>query len=141
MEPRSWDRIQEIYYSALPIPLGQQCDFVARECDFDPVLTKQICSLLKADASSEFLEAPIFSLGLKLLDRDDSTELSEISDPIDQLIGATIGAGMSATLFGGGPCGSSTLVAAPHEMPGATTGARCLRPQGPSRGYNLKYGR
>src|SRR5882757_7964285 len=90
MEPHSWDRIQEIYHSALPIPPGQRCDFVARECDFDPVLTKQICSLLKADASSEFLEAPIFGLGLRILEREDSAELFEISGPIDELIGSII---------------------------------------------------
>src|SRR5688572_5485803 len=90
MEPHTWDRIQEIYYSALPIPHGQRCGFVARECDFDPVLTKQVCSLLKADESSpQFLEAPIFSLGLRILSTDDSTEL-DISDAIDELIGSTI---------------------------------------------------
>ena len=90
MEPHTWDRIQEIYYSALPIPPGQRCDFVARECDFDPVLTKQICSLLKADSSPEFLEVPIFGLGLRILNEYDSAELSETSDPIDELIGSTI---------------------------------------------------
>src|SRR5436190_8570295 len=91
MEPRSWDRIQEIYHSALPIPPGQRCDFVARECNFDPVLTKQICSLLKADSHPEFLAEPIFSLGLRILSRDDATDSSDIADAIDDhLIGSTI---------------------------------------------------
>ncbi|HEX5702280.1 MAG TPA: serine/threonine-protein kinase [Pyrinomonadaceae bacterium] len=89
MDPHTWDRIQEIYYSALPIPPGQRCDFVARECDFDPVLTKQVCSLLKADSSAQFLEAPIFRLGLRILSTDDPTEL-DISDSNDELIGSTI---------------------------------------------------
>jgi serine/threonine protein kinase len=91
MEPRTWDRIQEIYYSALDIPSRQRCDFVTRACDFDPVLAKQICSLLKADSCPEFLEAPIFGLGLRILNDDVPTELSETSDAaIDELIGSII---------------------------------------------------
>jgi serine/threonine protein kinase len=90
MEPHTWDRIQDVYFSALPIPPGQRCDFVAQACDFDPVLTKQICSLLKAGSSTEFLEAPIFGLGLKILNRADPTELFDSSDAIDELIGSTI---------------------------------------------------
>src|ERR1044072_9317450 len=91
MEPHSWDRIQEIYHSALRIPPGQRCDFVARECNFDPVLTKQICSLLKADSDPEFLEMPIFRLGLRILSRDDAADLFESADAIDDhLIGSTI---------------------------------------------------
>jgi len=91
MEPQTWDRIQEIYHSALPIPPGQRCDFVARACDFDPVLTKQICSLLKTESSPEFLEAPIFSLGLRILSTGDSIGLTDISDTDDDLLGSTIG--------------------------------------------------
>lgn len=91
MEPHAWDRIQEMYHSALRVPPGQRCDFVARACDFDPVLTKQICSLLKADESSPgFLKAPIFGLGLRILSGDDPTELSETSDADDELINLTI---------------------------------------------------
>lgn len=92
MEPPSWDRIQEIYHSALPIPPGQRCDFVARECNFDPVLTRQICSLLKADSHLEFLRSPIFSLGLRILSRNDLTGLSDSADATtdDHLIGSTI---------------------------------------------------
>jgi len=91
MEARTWDRIQEIYHSALDIPSRQRCDFVTRACDFDPVLARQICSLLKADSSPEFLEAPIFDLGLRILNDDDSIDLSETSDAaIDEVIGSTI---------------------------------------------------
>jgi serine/threonine protein kinase len=90
MEPHAWDRLQEMYHAALQVPTGQRCDFVARACDFDPVLKKQICSLLKADESSpEFLKAPIFGLGLRILSGDDSTELPETPDA-DELISLTI---------------------------------------------------
>src|SRR5258707_8330927 len=91
MEPHAWDRIQEMYHSALRVPPGQRYDFVARVCNFDPVLTKQICSLLKGDESSPgFLESPIFGLGLRILSGDDHTELSETSDADDELINLTI---------------------------------------------------
>lgn len=91
MEPHIWDRIQEIYHSALPVPPGERCDFVARACDFDPDLTKQICSLLRADeTSSEFLKAPIVDLGLRILSLDDPTNSSDISDSDDQLVSSII---------------------------------------------------
>lgn len=91
MEPHAWDRIQEMYHSALRVPPSQRRDFVARACDFDPVLTKQICALLKADESSPgFLKAPIFDLGLRIIGGDDPTELSETSDADDELINLTI---------------------------------------------------
>jgi serine/threonine protein kinase len=91
MEPQAWDRIQEIYHSALPIPPGQRCEFVARACEFDPLLTKQICSLLRADESAlDFLKAPIFDLGLRILSRDDPAEVSETAEADDELINSTI---------------------------------------------------
>lgn len=90
MEPYIWDRIQEIYHSALPVPPGERCDFVARACDFDLDLTKQICSLLKADESSpEFLKAPVFDLGLRIFSRN-LTESSDISDSDDHLVGSIV---------------------------------------------------
>ena len=90
MEPHIWDRIQEIYHSAFPVPPGERCDFVARACDFDPDLTKQICSLLKADESSpDFLKAPIFDLGLGIFSRN-LTESSDVSDADDRLLGSVI---------------------------------------------------
>lgn len=91
MKPHTWDRVQEIYYSALPLSPDERCNFVARACDFDPLLTQEICSLLKAnDSSGGFLETNLFTLGLSLISRHDSAESSEISDPVDELIGSTI---------------------------------------------------
>ena len=91
MEPHIWNRIQEVYYLALPLPATQRFDFVARECDLDPLLTREICSLLRADESaSAFLEAPVFELGLGIIDSDSRTPSPEVSDPADELVGSTI---------------------------------------------------
>jgi hypothetical protein len=49
MEPHIWDRIQEIYYLALPLSATERTDLVARECEFDPLLIRKISSLLRAD--------------------------------------------------------------------------------------------
>lgn len=90
MEPHNWDRIQEIYHSALPVPPGERCDFVARACDCDPDLTKQICSLLRADQSfPEFLKAPIFDLGLRVFSQN-LIESFDVSDSDDHLVGSII---------------------------------------------------
>ena len=91
MEPHTWDRIQEIYYLALPLSHTQRIDVVARECGFDPLLMREVCSLLQADESdSQFLEAPVFELGLKIINSDARSPSSEVSDPPDELVGLTI---------------------------------------------------
>jgi serine/threonine protein kinase len=91
MEAHIWDRIQQVYYLALPLPATQRIDFIARECGNDPVLMGEICSLLRADESdSRFLEAPVFELGLKVINSDDQTQSPEVSDADDELVGSTI---------------------------------------------------
>jgi serine/threonine protein kinase len=92
MEPHTWDRIQEVYYLALPLSATQRTDFVAQECGFDPLLTREICSLLQADESaSQFLEPPLFELGLKIINSNNPTSAPEVSDTADELVGSTIG--------------------------------------------------
>ncbi|MDX6529217.1 MAG: eukaryotic-like serine/threonine-protein kinase [Blastocatellia bacterium] len=91
MEPHIWDRIQEVYYLALPLSATERIDFVARECGFDPLLIREICSLLQADESdSQFLEAPVFELGLRVINSDTRTPSPEVADPADELVGSTI---------------------------------------------------
>ena len=91
VKPHTWDRVQEVYYSALPLSPGERCDFVARACDLDPLLIREICSLLKANESSDgFLETPLFTFGLSLIGRHDATEPPEISHAVEELISSTI---------------------------------------------------
>src|SRR6185369_3575409 len=91
MEPRTWDRIQEIYYSAVPLPRAERNDFVARACEYNQFLTQEVCSLLQAsDAAFGFLEVPVFGLGLQLINNEIPDSSGESSDPPDRLVGLTI---------------------------------------------------
>jgi len=91
MERPVWDRIQEIYYSTLPMPKSERNAFIASACDEDPFLVREVTSLLKADDSSAgFLEASVFELGLKIISSDSAKKFTTGSGPADGLIGTTI---------------------------------------------------
>ena len=88
MERPVWDRIQEIYYSTLPMPKSERSAFIASACDQDPFLMREVTSLLTADDSSAgFLETPVFEIGLKIISSDGA---KTSSGPADGLIGTTI---------------------------------------------------
>jgi serine/threonine protein kinase len=91
MERPVWDRIQEIYYSTLPMPKSERSAFIASACDEDPFLVREVTSLLKADDSSAgFLESSVFELGLKIISSDSAKRSTTASGPADSLIGTTI---------------------------------------------------
>jgi len=91
MERPVWDRIQEIYYSTLPMPKSERSAFIASACDEDPFLVREVTSLLKADDSSaDFLESSVFELGLKIISSDSAKKPTTGSGPGDGLIGTTI---------------------------------------------------
>src|SRR6185369_16047059 len=88
MERPVWDRIQEIYYSTLPMPKSERSAFIASACDGDPFLVREVTSLLKADDSSEgFLESSVFELGLKIISSDSAKKSASTTE---NLIGMTI---------------------------------------------------
>jgi serine/threonine protein kinase len=92
MEPLLWDRIQEIYYSALPIVPTERDEFVERACGCNPELVREVSSLLKADESSgDFLESPAFEVGLKIISGNKAKNAEASSRSLaDELIGTTI---------------------------------------------------
>ena len=68
MERPRWDRIQEIYYSTLSVSESERNKFIDSQCDSDPVLVEEVSSLLEAEKSSgDFLNQPIFELGLRVI--------------------------------------------------------------------------
>src|SRR6185295_7078654 len=90
MERPVWDRIQEIYYSTLPMPKSERSAFIASACDEDPFLVREVTSLLKADDSSAgFLESSVFELGLKIISSE-SVKKNKTVSASDSLIGTTI---------------------------------------------------
>jgi tRNA A-37 threonylcarbamoyl transferase component Bud32 len=90
MEPVLWDRVQELYHSALPVVPSERGEFVARICGSDPFLIQEVTSLLEADDSSaDFLKSPVFEVGLKII-TSNNPDHSEDSRASSQLIGVTI---------------------------------------------------
>lgn len=91
MERPVWDRIQEIYYLTLPMPQSERSAFIASACDGDPLLVREVTSLLKADDSSAgFLETSVFELGLKIISSDSAKKTTLVNGQADVLIGTTI---------------------------------------------------
>lgn len=90
MERPVWDRIQEVYYSTLPMPASERSAFIASACDDDAFLVREVTSLLQADDSSAgFLESPVFELGLKIISSDSAGRSTERNDA-DSLLGTRI---------------------------------------------------
>lgn len=92
MEPPSWDRIQEIYYSALPTPQSERSAFVTTACGSDPFLVGEVNSLLAADESAgDFLESPVFEIGLRIItSKNANNSTGPNASPVDELIGKMI---------------------------------------------------
>jgi serine/threonine protein kinase len=92
MDRPLWERIQEIYYSTLPVVESERGTFVNSVCASDPFLVREVTSLLEADKSTgDFLEPPIFELGLRIISSNDARAADD-SAPFaaDELIGSTI---------------------------------------------------
>jgi serine/threonine protein kinase len=92
MERPLWDRIQEIYYSTLPVVQSERSAFVARACNSDPLLVQEVSSLLEADYSSgNFLESPVAELAFRIITNDNSNKSGGSNASLgDELTGVTI---------------------------------------------------
>ena len=89
MERPLWNRIQEIYHLAVPLPRSERKAYLESACNNDPLLVRELTSLLHADDTADgFLESPVFELGLKVISggSSDSGDL-----PGEALVGVTIG--------------------------------------------------
>src|SRR5688572_16915128 len=88
MERPLWDRIQEIYYSTLPVARSERTAYLDGVCKDNPLLVREVTSLLQADdAADGFLELPVFELGLKVIS---SSNRNYVADPGESLVGTTI---------------------------------------------------
>jgi len=91
MDRPLWDRVQEIYYSTLPMAQSERSSFLATTCGHDPVLVREVSTLLDADDSSDgFLETPVFELGLRLIASSGSNGKRRDNGSQEKLVGATI---------------------------------------------------
>src|SRR5215469_15598317 len=70
MEIERWQRIEELYHSALTLPTEARAEFLSQSCQDDEVLRREVESLLRHDERVDFLESP----ALKVLRQDMATE-------------------------------------------------------------------
>jgi serine/threonine protein kinase len=90
MDPQRWRNIAELYKSALPLTPAQRNEFLASNCASDTILHEELSSLLETEESSgEFLNQPIFEVGLKLLATSRSGSGNMGQDP-DEFIGTVV---------------------------------------------------
>jgi eukaryotic-like serine/threonine-protein kinase len=59
MDPGRWKRVDELLLAALPVPAGQQEEFLRQQCGHDSELLEEVRSLLASDRKAgSFLESP-----------------------------------------------------------------------------------
>ncbi|MEP7074168.1 MAG: protein kinase [Acidobacteriota bacterium] len=100
MEPENWQRIQDIFYGALPLPHDERVEFVSVESLGDAELSGQVLSLLHEDEenSLELLESSLFELGASVIVEQDELD-----------IGVQLGSYRVQSLLGSGGMGSVYL--------------------------------
>ena len=92
MQRPLWNRIQEIYYSTLPMPHSERNAYLVAACNNDPLLVREVTSLLHADDTADgFLESPVFELGLKVISSSNRNYGSvPTAEKNESLVGKTI---------------------------------------------------
>ncbi len=85
MTPERWERIKQIYHSALEFEPGQREAFLREACAGDETLFKEVMSLLAQGGNSEgFFESPALQVVAKALAEDKAQE------PVTDLAGHTL---------------------------------------------------
>lgn len=63
-----WQRMEELYYAALPLSIPERHEFVTQHCAGDVELQEEVISLLISDnLVDDFLQEPLVNLGLMVL--------------------------------------------------------------------------
>jgi len=79
MEVERWQRIEELYHSALPLPAEARREFLSDACSGDENLRREVESLLRhGDRTGSILESPV----LAVLARDLAKEC--VNEPLLQ---------------------------------------------------------
>lgn len=75
MEAERWQRVGELYHSALKLAADLRPGFLREECQDDEELRQEVESLLSCEASAAgFIESPAFEIAAKLIAKDQSDE-------------------------------------------------------------------
>jgi len=85
MTPERWERIKQVYHSALELEPGRRDVFLKEACAGDETLCKEVMSLLAQEGNSgEFFELPALQVVAKALAEDRAQE------PSTDLVGHTL---------------------------------------------------
>jgi len=100
MRPEHWQKIQDVFYGALPLPPADRVNFVSSECRGDAELSERILALLHEDeeGSIDLLESSLFELGASIIVDQDELD-----------IGQKLGSYEIRSLLGSGGMGSVYL--------------------------------
>ncbi len=100
MKPDRWQRIEQLYHSALKHEPSQRPAFLEEACAGDEALRQEVESLLAQQKQAEsFIEAPALEVAAKVMAEDRS----------QSLIGRQIGSFKVLSLLGGGGMGEVYL--------------------------------
>src|SRR3954452_9700381 len=79
MDPERWKQIDNLFQSALAVPVGALDAFLRQTCGTDPVLEREIRSLLESHRSSTgFLESPAIQVAAQAIAFPDTHTIADI---------------------------------------------------------------
>src|SRR5262245_5311233 len=77
METKDWQRLEQLFHTALGLGAAERADYLARECADEDAMRAEVESLIEAfEKQADFLDKPAFNAGLKALSADSSESLS-----------------------------------------------------------------
>lgn len=92
MDPRRWHDIAELYQSASPLTPAERDEFLDKNCASDTVLRDELRSLLETEETAgEFLNKPVFDMGLKLFLDNGPTNEQQNPNNSGEFIGTVVG--------------------------------------------------
>src|SRR5947199_10210945 len=100
MPTSEWQRLEELFHATLQLEGAERADYLARECEGDESLRRDVESLVEAfESEHSFIEQPALSLGMRVL----SESLAE------SLVGRPVGHYKVVRLLGRGGMGEVYL--------------------------------
>ena len=90
MGPERWQRVEQLYHSALALDEGQRGAFLEDSCSGDDALRREVESLLACDRRAEnFMEVPALEMMADVL-AEDQSQWNASSEDDGSLVGRTI---------------------------------------------------
>ncbi len=101
MERDRWQRVEQLYHSALKIPVDQREPFLQEQCKDDDDLKREVDSLLSFESSAAgFIESPAFEIAAKMVadgrpaTTSNTAQMSSVAPSRFRLLGHLGGGGM-----------------------------------------------